>query len=286
MIIIELLKSLDNRDIALLSWLVVLILWISLSKRFRKQVKSLLKAFFVKPIIISVILLICYLFVTVKILTMTEIWDLTQLKATIFWFFTVGLKSLFDINKDSDDTIFFSKKIKVLFNITILLDFYVNLFKMPLWVEFIFLPLMSIVVAVQVFTKEKDEYQKVHSLVNNFMAFVGLCIFVYKSWLVVINFSNVYNLQTFKSFAIPIILSIFLLPFNFAVIIYVAYENVFTRLQFIIKDKSLHRFTKLELIKKFHFKRNLLHKWFMQAWSEDLSSKEDIKLSIIKKIMV
>lgn len=286
MIIVELIKSLDNRDIALLLWFSVFIIWLATNKRFREPIKRLLAALFAKPILISIAMLFCYMYLMVYILAEIDIWDITQLKATIFWGATVGFKSLYDINENKAKKQFFQNKFKELLKVTLLLDCYVNLFKMPLLVELIFLPFMAFVFVMQAVSETKEEFQQVNSILSKFIVFVGTIILLYVSWRAYNDFPSIAKWQTLQNFGVPIILSLLLLPFTYATIIYSAYEEVFIRLKFIVKDDSLHRYTKWSLISNFKFKRILLYQWSKEAWSKDLASKEDIKRSIKEKIEV
>ncbi len=286
MIVSELLKSLDNRDIALIFWLSILIIWLGTNKSLREPIKRLLKTLCAKPILISIAMLICYMCLIVYILTKINIWDLTQLKATIFWGATVGFKSLYDINEVKKQEAFFLYKTKEIFKVTILLDFYVNLFKMPLFAEMIFLPFMAFVFAMQAVSETKEEFQQVSSIIKKFIAFIGIAILLYVSWRTYTAFSSITKSQTIQDLGVPILLSLLLLPFTYVTIIYSAYEEVFVRLDFIIKDKSLHKYAKWSLLRNFKFKRSLLQVWFKDAWLKNLTSREDIRKSIKEKIKV
>jgi hypothetical protein len=131
---------------------------------------------------------------------------------------------------------------------------------------------------------ETDEkYIVVQKLMNNIAAYVGLSLLVYACWQVYIHFNQITTFETLRSFIIPILFSILYLPFIYIAIVYIAYENVFIRLQFVIKDISLHSYAKRQLLLNFIFNTQLLPIWLKTAWSRNLDTQLDI-MNLIKEI--
>jgi hypothetical protein len=77
----------------------------------------------------------------------------------------------------------------------------------------------------------------------------------------VVDFNKFASMSTLENFIIPILLTLTFLPFVYLVAVYVAYENLFIRLQFFIKDPSLLKYTKKRILQVFHFRLVALDEW-------------------------
>ena len=276
-------NNLDNRETAIAVWLCIAIIWMIFKKEVRTSLLYVLKAFFLKQIIISILLMVLYIFIMVLFLSWVGIWNESQFKTTLIWSITVGLILLFRVNKISEDKTFFANAIRENFKLTILIDFIINLHVLSFWIEFILLPIIVLIGGILAIAETDEKYLIVKKLMNNISAFIGLSLLAYASWQVYIHFNQVTTFETLRSFILPILFSILYLPFIYLAIVYIAYENVFVRLQFVIKDRSLHKYVKYQLLYQFAFNIQLLPIWLKAAWSRNLNTQADIN-DLIKEI--
>lgn len=280
---LDFIKSLDNREIAIIVWLCIAIAWMIYNKDIRKSLLYVLKAFFVKQIIVSIFLMALYIFIMVLFLSWVGIWNESQFKATLIWSITVGLILLFRVNKISEDKTFFAKAIRENFKLTIIIDFIINLHVLSFWIELILLPITVLIAGVLAIAKTDEKYIVVQKLMNNIAAYIGLSLLAYACWQVYVHFNQITTFETLRSFIIPILFSILYLPFIYIAIVYIAYENVFVRLQFVIKDTSLHSYAKRQLLLNFIFNTQLLPIWLKTAWNRNLDTQSDI-MNLIMEI--
>ncbi|MGA9045267.1 hypothetical protein [Sulfuricurvum sp.] len=280
---LDFIKSLDNRETAIAVWLCIAITWMIYNKDVRKSLVDVLKAFFVKQIIASTFLMALYIFIMVLFLSWVGIWNDSQFKATLVWSITVGLILLFRVNKISEDKTFFARAIRENFKLTIIIDFIINLHVLSLWIELILLPITALIAGVLAIAETNEKYIVVQKLMNSIAAYIGLSLLAYACWQVYVHFNQITTFETLRSFVIPILFSILYLPFIYIAIVYIAYENVFVRLQFVIKDTSLHSYTKRQLLLNFIFNTQLLPIWLKTAWSRNLDTQSDI-MNLIMEI--
>lgn len=280
---LDFINSLDNRETAIAVWLCIAIAMMLYNKDVRKSLLYVLKAFFVRQIIASVFLMALYIFIMVLFLSWVGIWNESQFKATLIWSITVGLILLFRVNKISEDKTFFAKAIRENFKLTIIIDFIINLHVLSFWIELILLPIFVLIAAVLAIAETDEKYIVVQKLMNNIAAYIGLSLLAYACWQVYIHFNQIATFETIRSFIIPILFSVLYLPFIYFAIVYIAYENVFVRLQFVIKDTSLHSYTKRQLLFNFIFNVQLLPIWLKTAWSRNLDTQSDI-MNLIMEI--
>lgn len=87
----------NNREIALAIWLFVGMIIASSRKSIRKAFHGVWKAFFRRPILISLGLMVSYIALVVFGLHETGLWNLGLLKNTVLWSISVAAVSLFRI---------------------------------------------------------------------------------------------------------------------------------------------------------------------------------------------
>lgn len=267
----------DNRQIALIIWIFLILFWVTKNKNIRNVLNTLIKTFLTKPILMSVFSMVCYILIIVLFLYQFDIWDNSQLNATLIWSVTSAFSMFFKLNKINEDKMFFKKAIIKNFKLTVLIDFIVNLNVFSLWFELIFIPCTFVLGAMITISNRDEKHRLVEKLLNGITIFLGFSLITYSLWQIYIHFDEVYTLEKLRDFSVPILLSILYLPFVYFFVLYSAYEEVFVRLQFVIKDHTLHDYTKYLLITHFIFRRDLLHLWLKKSRFEDLNSKEDIQ---------
>lgn len=278
----EFFLSFDNREIAVCVWAFVLIAWATSKPDVRSTMANLVSAAFAKQIVVSVVIFAAYFVGFVWVLSVAGIWAESQLKLTVFWFLSAGLAGLASAAKVGDGSANVKEKIKGNFSISVFLDFFVNLYRMPLLAELLFVPFTAVLGAVVAYSGFHDKYKKVEKLGNMLIVGIGLVVLAYAVYATTTNYDEVATLDNASSLGLPIMFSIGILPIFLAGVVYVSYENVFVRIPFLIKDESLHRYAKLSLVRAFRADTQRLHIWFRQAWHVNLDSAEAIDASIAK----
>lgn len=101
---------LNNREIAVVFWLIVIsIFFLSSSKmtKIRNSFKRMLAGLFVRQIISVLSLMVTYMVIIIYWLSELDLWNIEQLKNTVFWCISVGFMSLFQLEKFKMDKSFF-----------------------------------------------------------------------------------------------------------------------------------------------------------------------------------
>lgn len=274
--IFDFINGFDSRQIALIIWIFVIFFWAMKNTNVRDTLKALIKTFLKKPILMSILSMVSYILIMVLSLYKIDIWDNSQLNATLIWSITSALSIFFKLNKINEDKMFFKKAIIENFKLTVLIDFIINLNVFSLWFELIFIPCSFVLGAMIAISSRDEKHKLVEKLLNGVVIFLGFSLIVYSLWQVYSHFDEFFTLQKLRDFTIPILLSILYLPFVYLLALYSAYEELFIRLQFVIKDPSLHNYTKYLLFKNFIFHKDLLHIWLKKSWHEELKSRKDI----------
>ena len=276
----QLISSLDNREIAIGLWLIVALLFVLRNSDVRRAFAPVARALTAKPILIGIVLMVGYLTVEVKVLSLVGIWVPSQIKTTIIWAITVATVMLFTANSINEVEGHFCKAAKENFKFSVLVSFFVNLHVLPLIWELIIVPIGALAAAMLAVAEADEKYVPARKLLNGFLGILGMSLLGYALWKSCQNPRSLVEIEALRSLAIPVVLSLLFLPFIYLVVVYMAYENVFVRLKFVIRNKSLNKYAKKCLILHVRLRIPALHLWLKEAWSRELASREDIDKSI------
>ena len=239
-----------------------------------------MRAFFVRQILIGVFLLATYFGCVVLLLAQLGVWVPSQFKITLLWLGTAGFLGLFSEPKVSENPELISKAAKEAFKVTMVLEFFVSLYRMPLLAELVFVPFSVLLGALVAVSEIDEKYRQANRFLTGVAIVVGLALLTYAAWKMAGDFGAVANIDTVRSFLLPIVYSLLLLPFIWAVAVFVAYESVFVRLQFVAKDESLHPYIKRSLILSFRCNTRYIRAWLRAAWFRTFATRKDVNDSI------
>lgn len=227
----------NNREIALLLWIAVIVLAVLLSK-LRKSLVPIIQILTKRMFLIIFSLIGAYLFGIIILFKNLEVWQNSNLKDVLFWLFTVGLILVFKIN-DAKSNAYFKGIFLSAIKWTIVLEFVVNLYIFSLFTEIIILPVLVFLALTQAVAEMDEKHKVVSKFLQNIIVIAGLSIFSYSLYKTVINFDAVLTFQNLVSFLLPITITILFIPFVYFLALYSTYESYFIHLDFmtIKKDK-------------------------------------------------
>ena len=92
-------KTFNNREIALISYLVIFIIWTLTQKKIRQSIVSVIKAFMAWKILVSIFGLLLYVALIVFGLFKIGLWDKSLIKDAVYWTFGVGFIIMMNFDK-------------------------------------------------------------------------------------------------------------------------------------------------------------------------------------------
>ncbi|MBE0471953.1 MAG: hypothetical protein IBX55_20900 [Methyloprofundus sp.] len=269
-------EAFNNREIAFAIWLFIFFTYAFLKKDIRDGFISIWRAFAKKLIIIPFFLLIIYVLISIWFLWQVGLWDLSQVKSTLLWFFGIATITFFRAHEIADDPSYFRNAITDNLKIIVLIEFLINFYTFNLFVELFFIPLIAFVVILHAFSATDKKYLPVQKILDNLLAVIGILITVYAVYRLIIDFQEFAQPQTALDFIVPIILSIALLPFIFMLHAYMSYEGVFNRLHFLIKDEFVRAYAKRSALINYKFNLSSLRRWADALCREQIDTIDDI----------
>lgn len=274
---------LNNREWALVIWIVVVGLFILFSPKMvhvRKSLRGVIKAFFVRHIISTLTLMLVYIATMIYGLSRIGIWEFNQTKNTIIWIISVAVLSLFQLESAKQDPHFFKHSVLDNLKLIAIIQFVIGVYVFNLVIELILVPIMAIVGAMLAVAQSDEKYQLIEKILNGFLATLGIIFIVHTLYMLATNFGDFGKIQTVYDFSIPPLLTFLYLPFIFFMMVYTTYELFCARLQVLVKDPSVRRYAKMYSFFNFHFNIKLIERWAGTLHFQNTSSKQAIKESI------
>jgi hypothetical protein len=279
-ILSEFLSSFNNREIAILIWLAILVVYVLSAKPLRNSVKALMKAFFEKHISTTLLTLIVYTVLEVTLLKQVLLWDYALLKDTIAWVLFVAFGLIMSLATDRMRYKlagqFFKSVLWVSIKLILVFEFVVNLYAFNLILEFIFIGLMSVIAMMSAVAGFDKKHWQVQKVCDYIMSIYGISILAYSGYRIFADFSGFATFETLKSFMLPLLLTVLYIPYLYVLSLVFAYEDIFIRLTVFFRDnQGLRRVAKWEAIKSCLLNINKFQKFKTAGFLQLLEAKTE-----------
>lgn len=262
-------EILSSREWASVIWGVAFFVYAMSCKEVRKSFWLVMKLFFGSKLVILFGIIMFYVFVITIIFYHLPFWDNSYIKDIVVWFIFSGLiYCMNSVSRKKDDK-YITTILKDNLKLIIILEFIVNTFTFNIWVELIILPVITMITIMSTFAERKEEYKKVHKLLDFIISIIGIWM-LYGAIKIGINEYNKVNISNILiSFIIPIIYLILIVPLIYLIELSSKYEGLFLVIFFKEgrnKKKQREHFWKIIKICRFSmskvslFEKKYLHK--------------------------
>ena len=269
----------NNREIAIGLWLLAISIYVFLSPKMvevKSSFRHLLSAFFVKQIMSVLGLMIVYIIFVIYFLSEMDLWNVEQIKNTVFWCVSVGFMSLFKIESIKKDKSFFKHSVIDNLKLLAILQFIVGVYTFPIWIEILLVPILALIGAMSAIVEGDKKYHQVKTILEYCLSIFGIILIIYTLYMLTTNFSEFGNKKTGYDFFIPSLLTLFYLPFLFFILVYSTYEQVFVRLRFSIKNRLYRNLAKIYAFVLFNVQIGLLERWSFHVARIKVESHTDL----------
>lgn len=256
---------LSNRELAAAVWIIIVLLWVLSKTEIKASLQAFLRALLKRQILLGLLLIVSYVWGETLVLSKMDLWNGSHAPKTLVWIFAVAVVSFVNIGQAKDQVQFIKEAVLRNFKLSVILSFLVNFYTFPFIVEFLLVPLLVIMAAIQVVADGKAELLPAKKIVDYALAIFGLSLLIYAIYTIWADFGNFAQLDTLKKFAVPIELSLLFIPLIYFFAVLFLYESLFLRLKHFVKDKTIFNFVKWRVL----FKCNL-SLWRLRTWSQRL----------------
>ena len=204
------------------------------------------------------------------------LWAPSHTTTTIFWTAAVAFVTLLNINSITEDEHYFKKSALDQVRLLVLFEFVINFYVLSLWLELVIVPVTAVIGGMLAVAESDLKYKAVKTLLDSVLIVFGLALISFSLYRIATDFGAFTTSNTVVDLVLPPIMSLGFLPFIYFMALFVRYENLFIRLQFFIRDRSLLSFAKRKTFVAFNFRLNLLNRWAREVGRLELESKEDV----------
>lgn len=275
---------LNAREVALIVWLLIGLVWLIVYPTSRDSLYDLIKAIFPRNLSILYLCTITYLTVIIYLLYNLNLWNNSLLKDTIIWIIITSSVLLYNVGRTKRPINFLKKTVLSSIGAATIIGFISNLEPFPYWIEFISVPIIILFSGIYVVSETKDEFAQVRSLLKKVFALLSYIILLYLIYFSVKNYNKYMNWQTAKQFMLPILLTILYIPYLAIVSIYVQYEDIATSLRFKPISSKVLRIAIVNAVYYFNLNIQGLFRWKNAVTIKDFENSTSIKNSM-KRIL-
>ena len=232
----------SNRELALLIWLIIVLVYSLIKDKWRCYLKRIITSAFALKLVIVYITLIIYAFVIILLLYLTNIWEICLLKDTIIWLLFSALATAFTLINIKNFS-YFTGLIKSNITVTAIVQFIINLYSFSLAIELIMLPIIVFTTALsaysEYYTKNGQDYHKVHSCLNILLSIIGIVYLGFTFYKAIIGFDSINWIDISQQLMLPIILAILFIPYYWLLALYINYEKIFVAINVMFRHKNM-----------------------------------------------
>lgn len=221
----------NSREIAIGIWLIVAIIGLSFMKPMRDAMKTITSILFSKKFVVFYIVFFAFLSIVIYFLEKTKFWDMGLLKDTIFWVIFVQFPLFAKAIEKAKDGRFFRKIIKENITFIVIIEFFLGFWTFNLWLEVALVPVTVLISAIYAFIEHKKQHKRTKHFVNGLFAIWSIIVVVYSIYNTIRFPEQIFNLDTVKSFLIPLVLLLLNLPVVYGLALYCGYEELYIRLK-------------------------------------------------------
>jgi hypothetical protein len=262
----------NNREWAILIWSVGIFLVLMARREIRTSVGLLLRTLVSPQLLIPLLVMIGYVVGEVWLGYKARLWRSDLIKDTIVWFVISALAFFFGYDQASKQPHFFRRRLVAAISIPVFIEFFVNLFVLNLIAELALQPFLLLLGLLIAMTESDERLRVLRTPLNALLAMIGLSLLAYSVRQLFISWNAVDKPVTALQFALPIWLTIGLLPYIYLLSLYSNYQSAFHAIDAHSDNRWARRRAKLALVTKLHFRARDSHAFGGWPWLERIVS--------------
>ncbi len=218
-----------NRELAIMVWVNVFILYCLLKPDVRQSFKNVIKAIFNKKLVMLYIIIYTYMVFCIYILYKVRFWNINLLKDTLIWLITIPIFSIIKAEEDSKK--YFRETLKSCFEVYILIEFIGVNYPFSLWIELIIIPIVLLFSLVGEFGERFGGTKEVSTFAYSIVIIISFAAFIHSIRLMINDIQNIFTEDTLKSIIYIPILTIIYMPMIYLILVFMKYETFWVRVK-------------------------------------------------------
>ena len=248
---------LNNREIATLVWVAAAIPWAFSNKSVRGSFAQVVKMFLEPRILTPFVVMLAWIGLELWVGIRLAFWNPALAKGTILW--TLGSASVLLVNctqidSDGDHLLFFRRTLLATVCVTAFVEFFASLYVMNLPAELVFQIMVVVLSLVVVVAGKNPKYKSVKVFCERMLALICLAFITMAAQQIYLNWQQLDAWELLLDFALPVWLTVGLVPFLYFFSIYVVYDAAFCRIHAEATGIRARWRSQLALLSVLHFR--------------------------------
>lgn len=244
---------LNNREWAGVIWLVILAIFLAKKGQLGAILRGFVRALPEPLILLAIAALLIYSIALGLVGRWAEVWNTALAKDTIVWFLIGALPLLFTVTQ-STQRHYFRRVLLHTLRLTAFLEFLLNLFVLNLVIELLLVPATLLILLIPMVGRRDRTLAPAVAFANVASSVIGVAICVFVLVKLVLDWDEVANITTVQSLALPIWLTVGLLPFIYASSLWTNYSSAFARIDIATNDRRVRLRAKCALALTLHLR--------------------------------
>ncbi|MDG6999049.1 MAG: hypothetical protein JRN15_08040 [Nitrososphaerota archaeon] len=219
--------GLNNRQIAVASWVLLLLMAALFNAGVRTSLRRLLRTSFNVHVLSWFLGTALYTYVLVFVLSELGLWTNSLLADTLIWFWLVAILSSLKLLQATSlrELIrgFMERNLKV----TILIEFIIGSYPFALITEIILFPIIALITLPESIVKEKQAYTALLKALRILQGLITVFVILSAIRGIFESPGTIFNLDAIRRFILPIALSALLIPFVYLWLLVLNYGLIF-----------------------------------------------------------
>jgi len=235
---------LSNREIAVLFWGIVLLIYVCRTKSVRISIWNVVKAFFAKKVLFTFLLTVVFISMFCWMFSIVNLWDISMLKDSIIysaWSVAVIIKVIDERCNTSFKQIVI-EQITANAVFTAIIDFYT----FSIAVELILVFVIWFIIILEFYSRKSEKDMSVNKFLKEVLKFIYMALFVICLFEIIKRPNSLFSRDFINSLMLPIVLTFLLIPYYYLLSLYAVYEQCFVILKVMSRGN----------VKEYIFRRN------------------------------
>jgi peptidoglycan/LPS O-acetylase OafA/YrhL len=256
--------SLSNREVSTAFWMLVLFLMAMCIKALREGLFAILKVISMKRMRRWALIMVTYTALICAGLYFTDLWSFRDMKATLLWLLSAGFYMVYQtVNREPPPKQLVGGILRNGFSIAVILEFLVGGVDLPFFIVFLLIPIAAFFAFISGPSNTNNPHEALgRRFANKVLLVIGCGLFIYATVVIIFDWENFWQLQTLRSFLLPISLSVLFIPYLWAILTYLAYEHITWRLYALPLPPSKRDIFMLRAFWEFGFRYHEVRNWW------------------------
>ena len=237
----------NNRELALLIWLGAVLALFLLRANLRSILFEVIRLA-LNPVLVAPVLLMAG-WVGGMVLAAVRIgwWEAELAADTTVWFFGTALVLMFNLTQAGGEERFFRQAILGAVKVAVFVGVFTNLYVFSVWVEIILLPALVVLALLSVVAGSEKRFISIKAVVDTMLALAGFALLAYVFFQIAADWQEFDKSGALRKFALPVWLTISIMPFVYLFSLFVVYDGAFKRIDVATEEGRQRRRAKLAL---------------------------------------